>query len=263
MQRRECQRMGLEITSIIKYIYPTSHYAKPHAHPCYEIIVYLSGNGSTTIAGTKYKFSPHTVALIPPDTIHDELYSARGGELICIYFECAKLLHTYTAPLIYVADFTAIQQFANLLYQEIRTQPLYHNEKAPLLLQCLLLDLSRACNETHKEKNSMESVYHYICYNYANKLNYRLLAAESGFSYDYFRRVFRSIYGISPQKLQIQQRFLAAQKLLAGNEASITDIAISCGFADSSQFAHMYKKKYGISPSRHRKEMHPETPTQN
>ena len=250
--------MNLEITSIIKYVYRSSHYAKPHSHPCYEIIVYLSGNGTTTIDETKYKFSPHTVALIPPNTEHDEQYSSCGGELICIYFECGKPAYTYTSPLIYVPDFTSIQQFATMLYQEIRTQPLFHAEKAPLLLQSILIDLARACSESHREKNSLESVYHYICYNYANKLNYRLLAAESGFSYDYFRRVFRCTYGMSPQKLQIQQRFQAAQKLLAGNELSITDIAISCGFADSSQFAHMYRQKYGVSPSEYRKTLQQE-----
>ncbi len=250
--------MNLNLTSTIRYVYQSSHYAKMHSHPCYEIIVYFSGNGNTTIDGKKYKFSAHTVALIPPFVMHDETYASCGGELICIYFDCSKLFHSFPAPLIYISDFTDIQQYANQLYQEIRTQPLFFTEKSRLLLESILIDLARACSEPRREQNSLESIYHYICYNYANKLNYRVLAAESGFSYDYFRRVFRNAYGISPQKLQIQQRFQVAQKLLCGNEMSVTEIAIACGFADSSQFAHMFREQYGISPREYRKQKHGE-----
>lgn len=244
--------MELHITSTIKYTYPSSHYAKPHSHPCYEIIVYFSGTGTTTIDGTEHRFSPHTVAFIPPEVVHDETYDSCGGELICIYFTCDRLPYTPGQALIFVPEIVPIQQSVLQLYKEIRTQPMGFRQKAHLLLEILLIDLARATTEKSREQNRLESVYHYICYNYANRLNFRTLAAESGFSYDYFRRLFRQTYNLSPQKLQIEQRFTAARALLEQGNMTVTEIAMLCGFADGSQFAHMFRQKYGISPRDYR-----------
>ena len=245
--------MELHITSTIKYTYPSSHYAKPHSHPCYEIIVYFSGTGTTTIDGTEHRFSPHTVAFIPPHVMHDETYDNCGGELICIYFVGDRIPFDPGQHLIFVPEVGTVQQNAMQLYKEIRSQPLGYREKALHLLNILLIDLARSTTEKSQDRNRLESVYHFICFNYANRLNFRALAAESGFSYDYFRRLFRQTYGISPQKLLIEQRFTAARVLLEQENLTVTEIAMRCGFADGSQFTHMFRQKYGFPPRNFRR----------
>ena len=113
--------MELHITSTIKYTYPSSHYAKPHSHPCYEIIVYFSGTGTTTIDGTEHRFSPHTVAFIPPHVTHDETYDNCGGELICIYFVGDRIPFDPGQHLIFVPEVVTVQHNAMQLYKEIRS----------------------------------------------------------------------------------------------------------------------------------------------
>lgn len=247
--------MNLELISAVKYVYTASHFARPHNHPCYEIVVYLSGSGVTNIAGHKKRFAAHTLTIIPPYAVHDEYYYQQGGELICIYFNCAKLDSAFVFPenyLINIGGNPDLQRSAVLLYREVLSQQPLAKEKAQLYLESMMIELIRSCMDRKCEK-SLDHVYNYICDNFATRLNFKVLAQDSGYSYDYFRRVFRSNYGISPQKLQIQQRFEHAQEMLKKTDNSVTDVAVACGFSDGSQFAHMFHEKFGISPSVYQK----------
>ena len=246
--------MNLELISAVKYIYSSSHFAKPHNHPCYEMVVYLSGNGVTNIEGYKKRFAPHTLTLIPPYVVHDESYSSQGGEVICIFFNCAKLDPVFVFPEHYLINSgnSDLQKSAVSLYGEVLNQRPLAKEKAQLYLESIMIELIRSCMEQNAQK-TLDHIYNYICDNYATRLNFKVLALDSGYSYDYFRRVFRNNYGISPQKLQIQQRFEHARKMLEKPENSVTDVAVACGFSDGSQFAHMFHEKYGIAPSAYQK----------
>ncbi len=248
--------MNLELISAIKYVYGTSHFARPHNHPCYEMVVYLGGNGVTNIDGYQKRFTQSTLTLIPPYVVHDEYCAPSGGELICIFFNCPKLDPVFVFPehyLINIGRTSDVQKQAVALYSEVLSRQPFSKEKAQLYLEIIMIELVRACME-QKNKKTLDHVYNYICDNYATRLNFKVLALDSGYSYDYFRRVFRTSYGISPQKLQIQQRFEHAKKLLRKPGTSVTDIAIACGFSDGAQFAHMFHEKYGISPSEYQKE---------
>lgn len=256
--------MNLELISAVKYVYTSSHFAKPHNHPCYEFVVYLSGSGETNIEGYRKRFTSHTLALIPPYVVHDETYAPQGGEVICIYFNCAKLDSSFVFPenyLINIGGNPDLQKSTVLLYREVLNQQPLAKEKAQLYLESMMIDLIRSCTDRKCER-TLDRVYNYICDNFSAKLNFKVLAHDFGYSYDYFRRVFRSNYGISPLNLQIQQRFEHAQKMLKKSKKPVTDVAIACGFSDGSQFAHMFREKFGISPSTYQKKHAEEKPSE-
>ena len=76
----------------------------------------------------------------------------------------------------------------------------------------------------------------------------------SGYSYDYFRHYFKKQYGMSPQSYLINVRLENAYSMLSSTpDISITEVAISCGFSDSSQFSVMFSRHFGTSPKKFQK----------
>ena len=58
--------------------------------------------------------------------------------------------------------------------------------------------------------------------------------------------------GTSYRSLVDMVRFKAAKELLDDSDMRITDIAISVGFDDSSNFARMFRRIAGMSPKQYR-----------
>ena len=92
----------------------------------------------------------------------------------------------------------------------------------------------------------------YIAENYTKKIKNEDLAALTGFSTDYFRKIFAQVYGISPIEYIHNLRIKKAKELLESDYVSITDIAISLGYENIYDFSRSFKKATGISPSKYK-----------
>ena len=74
------------------------------------------------------------------------------------------------------------------------------------------------------------------------------------FTYDYLRKLFKKELGITPHQYLTDKRLQAAADYLCVQEYgadSISDISRQCGFREPLYFSRMFKKKYGVSPSRY------------
>ncbi|MDD5483795.1 MAG: AraC family transcriptional regulator [Kiritimatiellae bacterium] len=63
-------------------------------------------------------------------------------------------------------------------------------------------------------------------------------------------RRFRESLGISPSEYITRLRIQHAMALLHGSQKTIAEIAEACGWIDQHYFARLFKKRFGISPSR-------------
>jgi transcriptional regulator GlxA family with amidase domain len=79
------------------------------------------------------------------------------------------------------------------------------------------------------------------------------LAKISNISTRHFNRLFRNIYKTSPLKYHLKIRLEKACRLLADDKYSITEIALICGFSDSSHFSKAFKNAFEITPLQYRK----------
>lgn len=77
------------------------------------------------------------------------------------------------------------------------------------------------------------------------------LAKTLGMSMRALQVGFKRAFGCSPRDFIIECRLEKARKMLleARREASITQIALDCGFGDLSHFSAKYRRKYGELPS--------------
>jgi AraC-like DNA-binding protein len=73
-------------------------------------------------------------------------------------------------------------------------------------------------------------------------------AAEVGLSAFHFLRQFSQVLGVTPHQYLVRSRLRRAARLLAGDDCSITDIAIDVGFGDLSNFVRTFHRAAGVSP---------------
>lgn len=90
----------------------------------------------------------------------------------------------------------------------------------------------------------------YIHKNYTNELiNVQRLSKECNISYDYLRKLFKSVYGCSPIKYINNLKIKRAKELLSSGLYSVSETAFSSGFSDTSHFCRFFKENVGVLPS--------------
>ena len=89
----------------------------------------------------------------------------------------------------------------------------------------------------------------YIHSNYTKQqFNIGELAEMCSISEDYFRKLFKSTYSISPRKYINRLKTAYAAELIQSGMHTITDACYLSGFENTSYFSREFKKKYGVSP---------------
>jgi len=78
-------------------------------------------------------------------------------------------------------------------------------------------------------------------------------AGKINMSEAYFRRLFRSEYGMSPSEYLISLRIAHAKNLLTYQNSSVSEIAIACGFSDIYYFSRRFKKETGMTPTEYKR----------
>lgn len=75
------------------------------------------------------------------------------------------------------------------------------------------------------------------------------IAKDMNISDRYLYNLFIKYEGISPKQFLSNARLEKAKRMLSDSEASTTEIAEECGFADVLSFSHFFSRHAGISPS--------------
>ncbi|MEQ8441197.1 MAG: GlxA family transcriptional regulator [Alphaproteobacteria bacterium] len=88
--------------------------------------------------------------------------------------------------------------------------------------------------------------------NIEEPLSAEALAEEVRVSVDTLERLFRRDVAQTAMSYYRAIRFQHARDLLEGTTLRISEIAIACGFSDSSSFARAYRANFGFSPKEYR-----------
>ena len=79
------------------------------------------------------------------------------------------------------------------------------------------------------------------------------LAAESGLTYDTFRRRFTAQVGHSPSAFRTMRRLQTAATLLRLTDMTHREIARTLGFADEFHFSRRFRAQFGVPPRDYRR----------
>ena len=106
--------------------------------------------------------------------------------------------------------------------------------------------------EKNKALLRLQKAFEYIDASYCGKVTLREAADRVYMSPNYFSHYFHSATGISFSDYVSLRRVRKARQLLETSGRSIYEIAIECGFPNSSNFYRLYKKHTGESPRQSR-----------
>jgi AraC family transcriptional regulator len=80
------------------------------------------------------------------------------------------------------------------------------------------------------------------------------LAAEALISKYHFLRLFTHATGLTPYRYLVRLRMERAAHLLRRNSEPVQAVALACGYASPGQFATAFRRHYGVTPSRYRRD---------
>jgi AraC-like DNA-binding protein len=106
---------------------------------------------------------------------------------------------------------------------------------------------------TSTHDQSIQYIRKYIDEHFKERMSLLELANMSGYSYDWFRHVFKEQTGHSLTQYIILQRLRHAANQLVTTDKSVTQIAFENNFASSSQFISQFRRHNGATPSEYRK----------
>lgn len=104
-----------------------------------------------------------------------------------------------------------------------------------------------------REEGRLRKVNIYMQENFHRQIALEDLAREAGFSRFHLLRLFKKTYGETPYRRLTRMRIEHGCLLLSTTTDTVTQIAFSCGFENSSHFASTFRRFVGVSPSHYRK----------
>lgn len=227
-----------------RYICSPGYSVKIQSHIFHEIVFYGEGcSGKCTIGDKEYEFHPFNIAVNRSKMPHSEIHYGHGWiRYLCftsddfdiesgLYYNMNNIEHIYNELMHELVN--KLPDYETMIYHKL-------NE--------LYLCIKRLCYSVPAETDPLISIKKYISENYAQNINIAELSATTGYSPSHFRLLFTNRFGISPKDYLIKKRCQRAIELLKFTSSSCADIALQCGFYDSSQLTKILKSKYSATP---------------
>ncbi len=120
--------------------------------------------------------------------------------------------------------------------------------------------LMRKQPEESRENQPLQRILDSIRAHLFEPLTVAQIAAESFVSPCYVCHIFREKTGMTVMQYIKARRLAAAEEQLLRSDASITEIALACGFEDASYFARVFRSTHGVTPREYRKRCRREGP---
>nr|WP_316613890.1 AraC family transcriptional regulator [uncultured Ruminococcus sp.] len=252
-----------------------------HWHEEMEIIYVEKGSVSISIRNTEYLVHGGDFVLIHPQTIHsirqheedrgfyhnilfrlsmlesgiDDLCRKKYLEpiyqrqlLMPEYVDPAHPLSAKIAPTIReLLTYQKDRQFGDeMLIKAKLIEILYH-----IITCCEVSDKERAYEDIIFDKLKLS--LNYLEENYAENITAEAMAAVSNYSVSHFSKLFKQMTGESLTQYLKNYRLEIAANRLRNEPTKVSEIALSCGFANLSYFSRAFYHKYHITPTEYRK----------
>jgi AraC-like DNA-binding protein len=269
-----------------------------HSHDFYEVNVISGGIGYHYLNDKCIKVSRGDVFVIPPIVKHGYYSDDKNFEIFHIllsnvFMERYKVeLHELagysllfeTEPYIrrtaslkpllsfeedeFAAlkkDFDELDSFEENPYKGIKTLQV---AKTLYLIGIFCQKIQSSHQDTYPENEGSSNIepimksMEYIQCNYGEKITIKRLCDIAHMSRSTFLRCFASLCKCTSREFIQEVRLGKAANFLKNSDEQISDIALDCGFYDSSHFTRSFIKKYGISPLQFRKEKEQTSPIQ-
>lgn len=256
----------------------------PHTHNKLEISLVKSGHGTYNIGERCYDIQSSDVFLISNTEMHNIVINDNSVLVnLVLHFESEFLWdllgHDPDDRLLKVF-FSRNENFQHRLNRknpatlrsakilleierEMMDKPLYYDLQVRLLMKSLLLLILREYEYfelddpqtaiTQREAYMAKETLRYIEQNISNNLSLAEIANVACLSPTYFSSLFKRYNGITISAYIARKRVEQAVHLIRSTNLNLTEVAVRCGFNNSTSFNKTFKRLTGEVPSFFRK----------
>ncbi len=232
-----------------------------HTHTYYEMTLYEPFRGFILLNGRRIDVNGYTVTLVAPLDMHEiTVLAPRGARYVKVAIPVTAV-RAPTLPSSAVLSAIGQDDLLIRLFEEI----FFSRKDLPTLEAltgcALYLTVSRgeAVTKTcvtagDKLALSAVSLIH-DCFSASFTLSD--CASALSVTPEYLSSAFKASLGLTFSAYLTDVRLGYAQRLIEQTEESMTDICFASGYGDLSHFSRSFKKKFGESPSEHRRKKRP------
>lgn len=271
---------GLHILSCGLYKYFSGQHYPVRAHPpdyffswekgrvldSYFVVFIASGKGvfesascglSRVRAGDAFLLFPGEWHRYKPDkeTGWEEYWIGYKGILSDEWMQ--KGLISKESPVIKGGHHALLHSLFNEVIDLTRhTPPGYMQTIASITMRIISLLYLRTEAPDHDNYPDMQELIERACFLIEQRIDKKVhlpeLARELCMSYALFRKTFKQIRGVSPQRYLMSLRIRKAKELLSTTTLTVGEVAACCGFDSAYYFSRLFKEKTRQGPSRYR-----------
>ena len=161
------------------------------------------------------------------------------------------LVFQHEKPLLNEVHFTSF--FANAPIWSFSSKFPIHTVKREVIGLVIINEAYEDVMGKQAELNQLLPAIDYVSKHYAQSITIQELAVVCQISASHFMRIFKTNLHMTAYSFVEQVRMCHATEALKSGTASITQIALDCGFYDHSAFVKRFKKFTGTTPLRYRR----------
>ena len=219
--------------------------------PRWALILKYEGQTVYTSERRQLLSDPNHAMLLPKGCSY-EWICTQAGHFLAVDFEC-DLDSTTILSIPLKPEQRILRRLQELEQnwnrQELLQQPICIRDLYSILLTLAKPSLTGYINGDKRQK--LQPVLEYISQNISRPVTNDQLAAVAGMSTVYFRKLFTQVIGVSPIAYARQLRIEKAKQMLRSDYGSLSQLALSLGYANLYDFSRDFKKHTGIAPSKY------------
>ena len=268
------RKTGLPLEELGEFWNYEGDHIEEHSNMGWEVYLQVRGVSRWKIGRTRFELGRGGYYLIPPGIRHSlERFELEAAHFYFVVydpsdiFQRTDLWKSWPKSFVYGSNGFSLEPSFRALIREISMDDPHRKAAIQAHLTVLSLEVTRLIS--HQTVNPFSALHTHRSVARARELlenqpghPWKLaeLAAICGISVQHLIDLFRRESGLTPMRFLHQTRLALGERLLAGTDAPITQIAMECGFSSSQHFATAFAQEKGIAPRDFRKSaMSPKT----
>lgn len=230
-------------------------------HDSFLLLYTIKGKGAVRSESCEFLLPPGFAAVIDCRTPHEYYSISESWEFLWIHFNGSgiePLFHiTYPSRSLHEINMEDTLRFEHQMLQildaakqnTIASHIQISSELHSILNKMSLASLQHAAADIrHKSDWDIQAAVSYIEKNYGNSVSLEDIIRDLPVSKYHFIRRFKAETGATPYSYLTNYRIHMSKKLLRSTGLTVSEIAESCGFPDTSNFIVQFKKHTGQKP---------------